>query len=57
MSERIGADGSDRFFVEVVEAPSTFEDLRNVVYGRTLKPLVRYLVDEVHHQAVVSALL
>lgn len=43
--------------MEVVEAPSTFDELRNVVYGRTLKPLVRYLGDEVHHQAVVSALL
>lgn len=46
-----------RFFVEAIESPYTFEELRSAVYGRSLKPLVRYLVDDVHYEGVVSALL
>ncbi|KAK6392834.1 hypothetical protein LTR65_002915 [Meristemomyces frigidus] len=44
-------------FIQHIDAPHTFEDLRNVLYAKTLKPLVMYLVDEVRHPAIVCALL
>lgn len=46
-----------RFFVDAVESPHTFDELRSAIYGRALKPLVRHLVDEIHYPGVVSALL
>ncbi|KAK5132413.1 hypothetical protein LTR08_009096 [Meristemomyces frigidus] len=45
------------FVIETIDAPHSFEDLRKTVYGKTLRPLVNYLVDGVQHPAVVSALL
>ncbi|EMC91951.1 hypothetical protein BAUCODRAFT_152304 [Baudoinia panamericana UAMH 10762] len=45
------------YFVQNVDAPHSWEDLRNVVYARMLKPLVTYLANETEHPAVVSALL
>lgn len=46
-----------RFFVSAIEAPHDWEELRRDVYGPVLRPLVRYLVDEVQHEAIVCALL
>ncbi|KZF19398.1 hypothetical protein L228DRAFT_263732 [Xylona heveae TC161] len=45
------------FFVTAIETPHTFEDLRSSVVGRPLRQLVKYLTVEVHHPAIVSALL
>ncbi|KAK4494600.1 hypothetical protein PRZ48_013956 [Zasmidium cellare] len=45
------------FFVSAIEAPHEWEELRREVYGPVLRPLVRYLVDEVQHEAIVCALL
>lgn len=46
-----------RFFVQAIETPHAWEELRREEYPRSLRPLVRYLVDEVQHEAIVSALL
>ncbi|EME78250.1 uncharacterized protein MYCFIDRAFT_58413 [Pseudocercospora fijiensis CIRAD86] len=45
------------YFVHAIETPHDWEELRRDVYATSLRPLVRYLVDEVQHQAIVSALL
>ncbi|KAK1821272.1 hypothetical protein LTR12_004330 [Friedmanniomyces endolithicus] len=45
------------YFVQQIQAPQTWEELRTVLYSKHLKPLVTYLVDETHHPAVVNALL
>ncbi|EME40467.1 hypothetical protein DOTSEDRAFT_55680 [Dothistroma septosporum NZE10] len=45
------------YFVQAIEAPHEWDELRRDVYGQVLRPLVRYLVDDVQHEAVVSALL
>ena len=46
-----------RYFVDVIETPGDFEERKGDVYGTCLKPLVRYLIDYVHHEAPVCALL
>lgn len=51
-----GADGG-RFFVQAIDAPHEWEELRKDVYPGVLKPLVRYLVDDVSHPEIVCALL
>lgn len=43
--------------MQAIEAPHDWDELRRDVYGQLLRPLVRYLVDDVQHEAVVSALL
>lgn len=43
--------------MQAIEAPHEWDELRRDVYGQVLRPLVRYLVDDVQHEAVVSALL
>ncbi|KXS94009.1 hypothetical protein AC578_1747 [Pseudocercospora eumusae] len=45
------------YFVHAIETPHDWEELRRDVYATSLRPLVRYLVDEVQHEAIVSALL
>ncbi|KAK5165097.1 uncharacterized protein LTR77_009194 [Saxophila tyrrhenica] len=45
------------YVTKAIESPHSFDELKKVVYGRSLRPLVRYLVDGVHHEGVVSALL
>ncbi|TKA62017.1 hypothetical protein B0A55_10288 [Friedmanniomyces simplex] len=45
------------YFVQQIQAPQTWEELRTVLYGKHLKPLVTYLVDDTHHPAIVNALL
>lgn len=47
----------DRYFVQAIEAPQEWDDLRGEVYGTFLRPLTWYLVDEVQHEAIVCALL
>ena len=46
-----------RFFVQAIEAPHAWEELRRDVYPRSLRAFVKYLVDDVQHEAIVSALL
>ncbi|KAK3053688.1 hypothetical protein LTR09_005432 [Extremus antarcticus] len=45
------------YLTQAIESPHNFDELKKVIYGRSLRPLVRYLVDEVHHEGVVSALI
>jgi len=45
------------YFVEAVETPHTFEELRTLPHGRPLIPLIGYLSDHVTNRAIVSALL
>ncbi|KAK5121466.1 hypothetical protein LTR85_005299 [Meristemomyces frigidus] len=44
-------------FIQHIDAPHTFEDLRKAVYTKSLQPLVTYLADEVQHPGIVCALL
>jgi hypothetical protein len=46
-----------RFFVKAIDAPHEWEELRKNLYPTVLKPLVKYLVDEVQHEEIVCALL
>jgi hypothetical protein len=46
-----------RYFEHNVRLPHTFEDFRRSQQGRALDPLVVYLSNQVHHPAIVSALL
>lgn len=45
------------YFADAIEAPHSFDELRTLPTGRSLAPLIRYLSDDVHHPAIVSALL
>lgn len=45
------------YFADAIEAPHSFGELRTLPTGRSLAPLIRYLSDDVHHPAIVSALL
>ncbi|CAK4030375.1 Ca2+ Mg2+-permeable cation channel [Lecanosticta acicola] len=45
------------YFVQAIEAPHEWDELRGEVYGIFLRPLTRYLVDDVQHEAIVCALL
>ncbi|KAF2838889.1 hypothetical protein M501DRAFT_1011617 [Patellaria atrata CBS 101060] len=45
------------FFVEAFETRYSFDELRTTGHGRILAPLVNYLAEEVHHCAIVHALL
>ena len=45
------------YFADAIEAPHSFDELRTLPTGRSLAPLIKYLSDNVHHPAVVSALL
>lgn len=46
-----------RFFVQAIDAPQEWEELRREIYPTLLKPLVQYLVDDVNHPEIVCALL
>ncbi|OAL04004.1 hypothetical protein IQ06DRAFT_291629 [Phaeosphaeriaceae sp. SRC1lsM3a] len=50
-------DKLSQYFERNVKIPHVFEDFRRSVQGRALEPLVAYLADDVHHPALVSALL
>ena len=45
------------YFVDVIQAPHTFEQLRTASVGHILKPIISSLSDSCHHLEVVSALL
>ncbi|GIZ41595.1 hypothetical protein CKM354_000489400 [Cercospora kikuchii] len=45
------------FFVQAIETPHEWDELRREVYPRELRSFVRYLVDDVQHEGIVSALL
>ncbi|KAJ9644571.1 hypothetical protein H2199_003534 [Coniosporium tulheliwenetii] len=51
------ADQTLSYFVEAIQTPHTFEELRTIQYGRCLSPLIKHLSDNVKHQAIVSAIL
>ncbi|KAH7394979.1 hypothetical protein DE146DRAFT_721044 [Phaeosphaeria sp. MPI-PUGE-AT-0046c] len=50
-------DKLSQYFERNVKIPQAFEDFRRSQQGRALEPLVAYLADQVHHPALVSALL
>ncbi|KAL8824945.1 MAG: hypothetical protein Q9191_004714 [Dirinaria sp. TL-2023a] len=45
------------YFIDVIQAPHTFEQLRTASVGHILKPLITSLSDSCHHLEIVSALL
>ena len=45
------------YFVDTIQAPHTFEQLRTALIGHILKPIVSSLSDKCHHPGIVSALL
>ncbi|KAH7116085.1 hypothetical protein B0J11DRAFT_117124 [Dendryphion nanum] len=45
------------YFTDAITLPHTFEDIRTLPFGRVLTPLIQYLSDNVHHPAIVCALL
>ncbi|KAM0716855.1 hypothetical protein Q7P37_006707 [Cladosporium fusiforme] len=46
-----------KYISKKITTPLSFEELRSTHYARTLYPLVKHLVDNVHHPATVHALL
>ncbi|KAL8949359.1 MAG: hypothetical protein Q9222_004524 [Ikaeria aurantiellina] len=46
-----------QYFVDVIEVPHTFEQLRTASVGHILKPLVRSLSDRCHHPGIIAALM
>lgn len=45
------------YFIDAIEAPHTFEQLRTASVGHILKPLIKSLSDTCHNPDIVSALL
>ncbi|KAH0542017.1 hypothetical protein FGG08_003566 [Glutinoglossum americanum] len=45
------------YFVDAIDYPHTFEQLRNTSVGQRLRPLVASLSEGVHHPAIIAALL
>jgi len=45
------------YFIDVIQVPHTFEQLRTASVGHILRPLITALSDTCHHLEVVSALL
>lgn len=54
---RAGANTAFSYFIDAVEYPHTFEQLRTTSVGQKLRPLVASLSENVHHPAIVAALL
>ncbi len=46
-----------RYFVDAIEAPHTFEQLRTAAVGHILKPLIVALSDRSQSSHIVTALL
>ncbi|KAI4103795.1 MAG: hypothetical protein LQ339_004127 [Xanthoria mediterranea] len=46
-----------QYFVDAIEVPHTFEQLRTASVGNILRPLVGSLSDRCHHPGIVSALM
>lgn len=51
------ADEPNRCFEHTIRVPHSFEDFRRSQQGRALQPLIAYLTSQVHHPALVCALL
>jgi len=47
----------ERYFLEAVQTPHSYEELRTIAHGRSLTPLIKYLSEDVHNRNVTSALL
>ncbi|KAF1985089.1 hypothetical protein K402DRAFT_422385 [Aulographum hederae CBS 113979] len=45
------------YFLEAIQTPNTYEQLRTIPHGRCLTPLIKYLSEEVHNRNVVCALI
>ncbi|KAF6236024.1 hypothetical protein HO173_005652 [Letharia columbiana] len=45
------------YFIDAIEAPHTFEQLRTASVGHILKPLIQSISESCHHPDIVSALL
>ncbi|KAK3684362.1 hypothetical protein LTR37_020363 [Vermiconidia calcicola] len=45
------------YFTDAIESPHDFEELKRVIFSRNLRPLVKHLVHDIHHERIVSALL
>lgn len=43
--------------MKIIDVPHSFEELRSSVYGHQLSPLIEHLSSDVHHQAILPALL
>ncbi|UPX18983.1 uncharacterized protein EKO05_0009263 [Ascochyta rabiei] len=50
-------DKLSQYFDRTIKLPHTFEDFRTSQHGRALHPLITHLSNQVHHPALVSALL
>ncbi|KAF3035197.1 hypothetical protein E8E12_001158 [Didymella heteroderae] len=50
-------DKLSQYFENAVKLPHSFEDYRTSQHGRALYPLINHLSNQVHHPALVSALL
>jgi hypothetical protein len=45
------------YITSAIEGPHDFDELKKTIYPRSLRPLVRYLVDDIYHESIVAALL
>jgi len=50
-------DKLSQYFDRTIKLPHSFEDFRTSQHGRALYPLINHLSNQVHHPALVSALL
>ncbi|KAH7398431.1 hypothetical protein BKA66DRAFT_545998 [Pyrenochaeta sp. MPI-SDFR-AT-0127] len=50
-------DKLSQYFEHTIRLPHSFEDLRRSQQGRALQPFILYLSTQIHHPALVSALL
>ncbi|KAF3003640.1 hypothetical protein E8E13_007883 [Curvularia kusanoi] len=50
-------DKLSQYFDRTIKLPHSFEDYRTSQHGRNLYPLINHLSNQVHHPALVSALL
>ncbi|KAF1927867.1 uncharacterized protein M421DRAFT_162320 [Didymella exigua CBS 183.55] len=50
-------DKLSQYFQHTINLPHSFEDYRTSQHGRALHPLIDHLSNQVHHPALVSALL
>jgi len=53
----VDVDVGNRYINHTITTAHSFEQLRNTTAGNSLKPLIASLSDDVHHPAIVAALL
>jgi len=46
-----------QYFLEIIDQPLTFDQLRTTKFSGRVKPLINSLADDCHHPAIVAALL